>query len=118
MFEIKAPFTDAQVEAFNNWQRWGSASAIACPKHGDTKLVAETAGWRCPVDGCAETRDWAPDFIMKVKYCLKGQPRPAGAPPSDYWVHVDAVETNPDYEGDVIGFHCQNCGLDFDIDFR
>lgn len=117
MHEIKAPFTDAQVEALNDWQRWGPASAIRCPKHGETKLVAKTDGWHCPVEGCGETRNWAPEFILRVKYCLKTHPRPADAPSSDYWVHVDAVDINPEWEGDVVPYHCPNCGLDFEVEY-
>lgn len=116
MFEIKAPFTDAEIEAFNDWQRWGSASAILCATHHETRLVAETAGWRCPVGGCADKRDWAPGFLMQVRYCRQDRPRPKDAPLSDYWVHVGAVEVHPEWEGDTIPFRCPHCGIDFEVE--
>ncbi len=117
MSKIQAPFNDAQVEALNAWQRWGSMRPFTCPTHPDAPLRAETAGWRCAEDGCRYTQDWAHDFMVKTKYCTKDHPCPADAPASEYWIHVEAVDVNPEWEGDVVPYHCPTCGRDFEVDF-
>lgn len=118
MSKITAPFSERQVRALNDWQKWGSAHPFTCPAHSDEPLAAETDGWRCRRDGCGYTQDWAHEFMAMARYCTAEHPWPPGSDPSEYWIHVDAVETMPEWEGEVIPYHCPNCGLDFDVDYR
>ena len=58
-----------------------------------------------------------PEPIKKL--CTNEHPFPGGeAKTGEYWEHVDAYETDPNYEGEVILYHCPNCGIDFTIDWR
>ena len=51
--------------------------------------------------------------------CTKEHPFSGGEVKADeYWEHVDANEVVPEYEGEVVVYHCPNCGLDFTIDYR
>lgn len=118
MSKIQAPFSAAQVETLNDWQRWGSAHPFTCPTHSETPLKAETSGWRCAEDGCGYTQDWAHEFMAKAKFCTKERPCPADVDPSEYWIHVGAEESVPEWDGDIVPYHCPNCGLDFEVDFR
>lgn len=53
------------------------------------------------------------------QFCTKKQPFiPANAHENEYWEHIDAYEVDPDYQGEIILFHCPNCGTDFTVDFR
>lgn len=119
MTKIVAPFTEEQVKALNGWQQWGQTHSFTCPAHSTEPLKAKTDGWHCEIADCGYTQNWAHDFMASAKFCTKDDPCiPASADPSEYWIHTDAVETNPDYEGEIVGFHCPNCGLDFDVDLR
>jgi hypothetical protein len=116
---ISAPFTAEQMTALEKWQRWGMGAKARCPTHRNGELVAvSTDGFRCTADGCTHTQDWAYAFVLPVKYCTKDEPHPDLSDPKDYVVHVDARETDPDCEGEIIPFHCPNCGRDFDVDYR
>ena len=53
------------------------------------------------------------------KLCTKEHPFPGGeVKPGEYWEHVDAEEAVPEYDGEVVAYHCPNCGIDFTIDYR
>jgi hypothetical protein len=56
-----APFTVEQVNHLNGFQGDGWIHPFTCPnEHPDkSDLVATTAGWVCPVEGCDYTQDWA-----------------------------------------------------------
>jgi hypothetical protein len=115
---ITAPFTEEQVKALNGWQKNGMTHPFTCPTHSTEPLTAKTDGWHCEAHGCGYTQDWAHDFMAKSKYCTKESPRVASsADPRDHWIHVDAEETNPEWEGEVVAYHCPNCGLDFSVDY-
>ena len=60
------------------------------------------------------------DKTEKLKrLCTKDYPFPGGkVQPGEYWEHVDAQEAVPDYDGEVVAYHCPNCGIDFTIDWR
>ena len=111
---LKAPFTLREVEALRDWQRWGSAP-YRCLAH-DQKLIVEPAGLRCPEPDCGHRRDQAEGFILNVYYCTKGHPCPADAATTEYWIHVDAEEADPAYEGRQVPFHCPHCGRDFTVE--
>jgi hypothetical protein len=118
MSKITAPFTAQQIDALNTWQRWGATRPFTCPKHQAT-FQALAEGWRCPIGGCTHSQDWAYEFMVLAKYCTKENIfDSATADPSEYWIHVDAFETHPDYEGGIVGFKCPTCGLEFDVDCR
>ena len=74
---VKAPWTDAQVEALNEYQTQGRFHPFTCGndrhdakhslfaaehnlEHGLLRATAE--GWICPC--CDYTQDWAHDFMM------------------------------------------------------
>lgn len=114
---IVAPFTDAQIESLTKWQRWGSARP-SCPQHREPDLMAVSAnGIRCTADGCTYAQDWAYAFVLKTKYCTKDVPYSKGDPKA-YVIHVDAEEVNPEYDGEILSYHCPNCNLDFSVDYR
>lgn len=57
---IHAPFSMADVDALNGFQRLGYVHAFTCPdNHGgaDRTLFATVDGWRCP--HCDYAQDWA-----------------------------------------------------------
>lgn len=115
---IVAPFTDEQVVSIAKWQRWGSARP-KCQTHQDPGLMTVTTdGIRCKAQGCAHSQDWAYAYVLKANYCIKDAPYPVPGNPQEYVIHVDAVEIDPDCDGEIIPFHCPNCGLDFDVDYR
>jgi hypothetical protein len=59
---IRAPFTPAQVEALNRFQREGGMHPFTCGAP-HWPLVAETDGWHCPVRGCCYWQNWAHAFM-------------------------------------------------------
>ena len=120
MSKITAPFSEIQVSALNAWQQQGAAHPFTCPTHSSAPLAAATNGWNCSIEGCGYKQDWAHDFMAAAKFCTKEQPCNPAAPETakEYWIHVDAVETCPEYEGEIVAYHCPNCGLNFDVDFR
>lgn len=63
--KIKAPFTPAQVEALNKWQKNGNVHPFTCGNdhEGDRNLVATTEGWKCP--SCDYTQNWAHAFMAQ-----------------------------------------------------
>jgi hypothetical protein len=78
---IRAPFTRAQVEALNNWQRCGWAHPFTCVDRGDRAhrayapqagrtevgvLIATRIGWVCPV--CGHRQDWAHEFMLRLPH--------------------------------------------------
>jgi len=65
MEQIRAPFTDEQVEALNKWQNAGYVPDFTCcgeyctrsEENNEGKLIATPDGWVCP---CGQyTQDWA-----------------------------------------------------------
>ena len=64
--KIYAPFTDAQVEALNEWQDAGVVHPFTCVfahSNGHVNLVATNEGWRCPDSTCPYIQDWAHEFM-------------------------------------------------------
>lgn len=61
---MKAPWTQAQVEALNAYQTAGEFHPFTCGNDhgGDRVLVAVPSGWTCP--GCDYTQDWAHGFMF------------------------------------------------------
>jgi len=68
--QIRAPFTEAQVEALNRWQKNPEVHPFTCgsghrkdARHldGEGILVATKAGWICPF--CDYRQNWAHDFM-------------------------------------------------------
>lgn len=58
--KITAPFTPAQVDALNRYQRLGDVHEFTCPNDhngADRTLVATAMGWFCP--HCFYTQVWA-----------------------------------------------------------
>lgn len=50
--------------------------------------------------------------------CTKEHPF---VPPRMYgeiWMHEDVVEKHPEYDGEIVIFHCPNCGIDITVDYR
>ena len=63
-----APFSDAQVESINGFQRSGVMHPFTCPVDDpvhsvDSHLVATPAGMHCPADGCEYRQDWVHEFM-------------------------------------------------------
>lgn len=74
MPEIRAPFTDDQVETLNRFQVGGWFHPFTCGRraeHPDNEgvLVASNDGWHCPV--CDYTQDWA-HWFMADRDCVAG----------------------------------------------
>ncbi len=60
---IRAPWTAAQVDNLNRFQRSGLVHPFTCPGHdaGDRDLVATRAGFICC--HCGYRQDWAHAFM-------------------------------------------------------
>ena len=68
----RAPWSDEQVEALNDYQQAGWMHPFTCGRcrDADTRwpspdqhlLVATNDGWTCPA--CDYTQDWAHDFMF------------------------------------------------------
>ena len=72
MSEVRAPWTDEQVEALNRYQqeRWfhpftcaSGNRTDAAHTDGEGILRATNNGWECPF--CDYRQDWAHDFMLK-----------------------------------------------------
>jgi hypothetical protein len=63
---IYAPWTAAQVDALNSFQRCGYRHEFTCPGHdaGDRTLVATRRGWICP--HCDYTQEWARAGMLEL----------------------------------------------------
>jgi hypothetical protein len=57
----KAPWTDAQVKALNDFQHCGYMHPFTCGNDSET-LIATNTGWECPK--CNYKQDWAHDFMF------------------------------------------------------
>ena len=65
---VTAPWTDAQVENLNFYQRARLFHPFTCGRRDEHRdnpgiLVAERDGWRCPADGCDYRQKWALPFM-------------------------------------------------------
>lgn len=62
--QIKAPFTEEQVEKLNAWQKLGFVHEFTCDNNhkGNRVLVATKDGWKCP--SCPYTQNWAHEFML------------------------------------------------------
>lgn len=61
----KAPWTAAQVDNLNRWQRFGVFHGFTCggaEHEGDRTLVATRDGWICC--HCSYKQDWAHDAML------------------------------------------------------
>lgn len=92
---IRAPFTEAQVQALNAYQGDGRFHEFTCPEdHGEKSrvLVAHAGGWRCP--SCDYVQDWAHEYMtvrsprIVTKDGLINDPLYVGSPVSKA---IDAV---------------------------
>lgn len=63
MARIEPPWSAAQVDALNKWQRLGYVHEFICPNdhEGDKTLFARRIGWECP--HCVYRQDWAHDYM-------------------------------------------------------
>ncbi len=66
--KVRAPWKEEQVAALNAYQQMGRFHPFTCGEDHPTHsiLVAEPAGWRCPVQGCPYTQDWAHEFMVEA----------------------------------------------------
>ena len=37
---------------------------------------------------------------------------------NEVWMHNDAYDTNPEWDGEIVTYHCPNCGMNIIVDFR
>jgi len=68
----KAPWTEAEVDSLNEYQKDAIFHPFTCPNRGDGPhrethnqlglLIATKDGWVCP--DCFYTQTWAHDFMM------------------------------------------------------
>ena len=70
---VHAPFSGEQVNNLNKFQRLGSFHPFTCGKrdqHPDDEgvLVAYEEGWKCPVDDCDYTQNWAIDAVADGRF--------------------------------------------------
>lgn len=58
--KIKAPWTQEQVDALNNYQKSGMFHGYTCGgAHEVSQLLVSTInGWECPLN-CGYSQDWA-----------------------------------------------------------
>jgi hypothetical protein len=69
MSTTTAPWTDEQVAALNVFQNQGRFHPFTCGRdHSGSSpvLTATPEGWRCPVDDCDYTQDWALKSMLDV----------------------------------------------------
>ena len=50
------------------------------------------------------------------KVCTKESPFVPPRKDNEIWEHKDAYEKFPEYDFNIVTYHCPNCGIDFDID--
>lgn len=67
---MKAPFTNEQVKALNEFQNSGMFHPFTCGKCR-ADLVAHQDGWHCPNPQCDYTQDWAHDFMISKHPTIK-----------------------------------------------
>lgn len=63
---IKAPWTQAQVDALNEYQKSGRFHGYTCGgNHGASQLLVATIyGWVCPIATCSYSQNWAHALSM------------------------------------------------------
>lgn len=63
---IKAPFTDDQVDALNEFQHLGFVHEFTCKNNhpGNNVLIATKDGWICP--SCNYTQNWCHSFMLDI----------------------------------------------------
>lgn len=59
---VKAPWSEAQIDALERFQHLDGVHPFTCPEHSNRELVATHRGWICRY--CNYTQDWANDFMM------------------------------------------------------
>ncbi len=68
---ITAPFTDDQVRVLNRYQREGLMHPFTCPSDKHVMrlmLVATRDGWKCLLQDCDYTQDWAHAFMADEEW--------------------------------------------------
>lgn len=60
--QVRAPFTDDQVESLNNFQAARLMHPFTCGVCREP-LFATVAGWVCPTFQCPYTQAWAHGFM-------------------------------------------------------
>lgn len=65
---LQPPWTPAQVENLNAYQRAGYFHPFTCGRRDEHRdnpgvLVATADGWHCPADGCPYVQGWAHGFM-------------------------------------------------------
>lgn len=74
MAMIISPWTEEQVEWLNAYQRVTDMHPFTCEYRGDHYsvnqgiLVATTAGWICPSQGCDYRQMWAHEWMADSKW--------------------------------------------------
>jgi hypothetical protein len=63
--KIHPPWTPDQVATLTRFQYSGCSRPFTCP-HEDRPILLKATryGWKCPVNGCTYTQDWAHDFMV------------------------------------------------------
>lgn len=82
MTNVKAPWSEEQVDTLNRLQTSGVLHPFTCRRRGEHEvdndiLVAAVDGWACP--SCDYTQDWAYDHMLDtetVNAMISGQFRP------------------------------------------
>jgi len=66
MNKVEAPWTGAQVDALNRYQRLAGTHEFTCGNDhgGDKMLVATRKGWICP--HCDYVQSWAWDAMLSL----------------------------------------------------
>lgn len=65
MSRLDAPWTQAQVDAINAWQKQPHIHPFTCREHPDYSLHACSSELYCPVPGCTYDQRWVHDFMAK-----------------------------------------------------
>lgn len=78
--DVTTPFTPEQVAVLNRFQASQYMHPFTCGKrseHRDNEgiLIATEEGWRCPVETCDYTQDWAHWFMADVGMVEQGEER-------------------------------------------
>jgi len=106
---VEAPFTPEDVAALNRFQLDDRFHPFTCASvdHAGVRLIATENGWRCAVQTCGYTQDWAWDMMLTDVVRLRGRPEltveslglqfpplPTGTQPVDGVILVRALKAD------------------------
>lgn len=80
-------------------------------------LIVRSARKQLRRQGIVAPADNSDEKTIKLE-CTKEHPF---VPPRMYgeiWMHVDVEEKHPEMDGEIVIFHCPNCGVDITVDYR